>query len=156
MNTFDSQKLKLKTIILTIGILSLLFGCKKENRYTDKHGNVIIEKGDKTYIIPAEYDKTGISYKIFLRNETEKTVSIKNKFSLKSNEEKIFEFVDTDSILFNIGAKIFFGDTGLEVYDKKGELAGIGGEYWEKYKIPDDVEYGFIIVPIGEGDVITR
>ncbi|WP_175578600.1 hypothetical protein [Tenacibaculum aiptasiae] len=48
---------------------------------------------------------------------------------LQSNEEKIFEFVNTDSILFNIGAKIFFGDTRLEVYDKKGELAGISGEY---------------------------
>lgn len=136
-----------------MGILSFLFGCKKENRYTDKYGNVIIEKGDETHIIPVEYEKTGVSYKIFLRNETDKTVSIKDKFTLKPNEEKIFEFVDTDSILFDIGVKIFFGDTGLEVNDKKGELAGIGGEYWEKYKVPDDVEYGFVIVPPDEGDM---
>ena len=139
-----------------MGILSFLFGCKKENRYTDKHGNVIIEKGDETYIIPAEYEKTGASYKIFLRNETENPVIIKDKFTLKPNEEKIFEFVDTDSILFDIGAKIFFGDTGLEIEDKKGELAGIGGEYWEKYNVPDDVEYGFVIVPPGEGDMPTE
>ncbi|WP_417558948.1 hypothetical protein [Mesoflavibacter zeaxanthinifaciens] len=148
--------MKLKTIILTMGILSFLFGCKKETRYTDKHGNVIIEKGDETFIIPAEYEKTGASYKIFLRNETDKTVSIKDKFTLKSNEEKIIEFIDTDSMLFDFGAKIFFGDTGLEVDDKKGELAGIGGEYWEKYKVPDDVEYGFVIVPLGEGDMPTE
>ncbi len=139
-----------------MGILSILFGCKKENRYTDKHGNVIIEKGDETYIIPAEYEKTGASYKIFLRNETNKPVNIIDKFTLKPNEEKIFEFIDTDSILFDIGTKIFFGDTGLEVDDKKGELAGIGGEYWEKYKVPDDVEYGFVIVPPGEGDMPTE
>ena len=71
-------------------------------------------------------------------------------------KEKIFEFVDTDSISFNFGSKIYFGDTGLEVEDKKGELAGIGGEYWENYKVPDDVEYGFVIVPSGEGDMPTE
>jgi hypothetical protein len=145
--------MKLKTIILIMGILSFLFGCKNENRYKDKHGNEIIEKGDETYIIPAEYEKKGTTYKIFLRNETDKTVSIKDKFTLKPNDEKIFEFVDTDSLLFDIGPKIYFGDTGLEVDDKKGELAGIGGEYWEKYNVPDDVEYGFVIVPAGEGDM---
>lgn len=145
--------MKLKTIILALGILSFLFGCKKENRYKDKHRNEIIEKGDKTYIIPAEYEKTGALYKIFLRNETEKTVNIKDKFSLKPNEEKIFEFIDTDSLLFDIEPKIFFGKNGLEVDDKKAELAGIGGEYWEKYNVPDDVEYGFVIVPQGKGDI---
>ena len=129
---------------------------KKRIDIQDKHGNVIIEKGDETFIIPAEYEKTGVSYKIFLRNETDKTVSIKDKFTLKPNEEKIFEFIDTDSMLFDFGAKIFFGNTGLEADDKKGELAGIGGEYWEKYKIPDDVEYGFVIVPPGEGDMPTE
>jgi hypothetical protein len=145
--------MRVKAIILTMGILSFLFGCKNENRYKDKHGNEIIEKGDDTYIIPAEYKKTGASYKIFLRNETDKPVNIKSKFTLKPNDEKIFEFVDTDSIIFDIGTKIFFGETGLEVDDKKGELAGIGGEYWEKYKVPEDVEYGFVIVPAGEGDM---
>ena len=126
--------MKLKTIILTMGVLFLLFGCKKE-------------KGDETFIIPAEYKKTGASYKIFLRNETDKKVSIKDKFSLKPNEEKISEFTDTDSMLFD------FGETGLEIDDKKGELARIGGEYWEKYIVPDDVEYGFVIVPPGDGDM---
>tara|TARA_R110000751_G_scaffold307527_1_gene429255 strand:- start:61 stop:498 length:438 start_codon:yes stop_codon:yes gene_type:complete len=145
--------MRVKAIILTMGILSFLFGCKNENRYKDKHGNEIIEKGDETYIIPAEYEKTGASYEIFLRNETDKPVNIKGKFTLKPNDEKIFEFVDKDSIIFDIGTKIFFGETGLEVDDKKGELAGIGGEYWEKYKVPEDVEYGFVIVPAGEGDM---
>ena len=148
-----SEKMKLKTIILTMGILSFLFGCKNENRYKDKHGNEIIEKGEETFIIPAEYEKTGAIYKIFLRNETDKPVKIKDKFTLKSNEEKIIEFVDTDSISFDIGPKIYFGENGLEVDDKKGELAGIGGEYWKKYKVPEDVEYGFVIVPEGEGDL---
>ena len=80
-------------------------------------------------------------------------MSIKDKFTLEPNDERIFEFVDTDSLLFDIGPKIYFGDTGLEVDDKKGELAGIRGEYWEKYNVPDDVEYGFVIVPAGEGDM---
>ena len=144
--------MKRKVIILTIGILSFLFGCKEENRYKDKRGNEIIEKGDETYIIPAEYEKTGGTYKIFLRNETDKTVNIKDKFILKPNEEKILKLMDTDSILFDIGPKIYFGDNGLETEDKKNELAGIGGQYWEKYNVPDDVEYGFVIVKPGEGD----
>lgn len=148
--------MKLKTLILTIGILSFLFCCKKENRYKDKHGNIIIEKGDKMSIIPAEYNKTGTSYKIFLRNETNKPVNVIDKFTLKPNEEKIINIRDTDSILFDIGTKIYFGDYGLEVDDKKGELAGIGGEYWKKYKVSDDVEYGFVIVFPGEGDMPTE
>src|SRR5690554_1799114 len=148
--------MKLRTIILSMGILSFLFGCKIQNRYKDKHGNEIIEKGGETFIIPAEYKKTGESYKIFLRNETDKLVNIKDKFTLQPNEEKTFKFVDTDSILFDIGPKIYFGDNGLEVDDKKGELAGIGGEYWEKYNVPDDVEYGFVIVKPSEGDIQTE
>jgi hypothetical protein len=144
--------MKLQIIILSIGILSFLFSCKNENSYKDKHGNEIIEKGKKTFIIPAEYKKTGASYKIFLRNETDKSVNIKDKFTLKPNEEKIFKFADTDSILCDIGPKIYFNNSGLVTEDKKSELAGIGGEYWEKYKVPDDVEYGFVIVKPGDGD----
>lgn len=147
--------MKLK-IIVTIGVLSFLFGCKKENKYKDKIGNEIFEKGDKTFVIPDEYEKSGTSFKIFLRNETDNTVNINGRFSLKSNENKIIEFMDTDSILFDIGPKIYFGDNGLEVEDEKGELAGIGGEYWEKYNVTDDVEYGFVIVKSGEGDVPTE
>lgn len=140
----------------TISILSILlisiFSCKKENRHKDKFGNEIIEKGNESYIIPAEYKKTGASYKIFLRNETDKPVNIKNKFTLKPNENKIFNFVDTDSILFDIEPKIYFGDTGLEVEDKKAKLAGIGGEYLKKHNVPDDIQYGFVIVKTGESD----
>ena len=139
-----------------MGILSFLFGCKNEKRYKDKQGNEFIEKGDETYIIPAEYHKTGASYKIFFRNETDKAVNTKDKFTLGQNEEKILTFLDTDSILFDIGLKIYFGEYGLETDDKKGQLAGIGGEYWKKYKVPDDVEYGFVIVKPGEGDIATE
>lgn len=135
-----------------MGILSFLFGCKEANRHKDKHGNEIIEKGDDTYIIPDEYEKKGTVYKIFLKNETDKSITITDRFSLRPNEDKIIEFVDTDSIILDIGPKIFFGEFGLEVEDKKAELAGIGGEYWEKYNVPDDVEYGFVIVNPGEGD----
>ena len=49
-----------------MGILSFLFGCKNEKKYKDKHGNEIIKKGEDTYIVPAEYKKTGASYKICL------------------------------------------------------------------------------------------
>ena len=139
-----------------MGLLSFLFGCKKEVITTDKEGNTIIKKGEKTSIIPAQYIQKRVSYKMFLRNESKNTVSIVDRFTLKPNEEKTFEFTDVDSIFLDNGIKIYFGETGLEVEDKKGELAGIGGEYWEKYNVPDDVEYGFIIVPPYEGDSPTK
>ncbi len=143
--------MKLRTILIAIGILSSLFGCKNERRSTEKQGNEIIEK-DVEYVIPKENQKTGSSYKIFLRNETDQVVEVKDRFKLKPEEERIFEFVDTDSILLDNGSKIYFGDYGLEVNDKNAQLAGIGGEYWEGYIVPEDVEYGFVIVKPGEGD----
>jgi len=133
-----------------------LFNCKKENRYFDKQGNEFIEKGDNTSIIPAEYSKTGNQYKIFLINETDKLINVKNKFSLKAGESKIFNLTDTDSIIFDTGPKIYFGEFGLETEDKKSQIAGIGGKYWDVYKVPKDVEYGFVIVPINQGDIATE
>ncbi len=141
--------------ILIVPLITIL-GCKEENRYFDKHGNEIIEKGDEISIIPSEYKKTGEPYKIFLFNETEKSVNIADKFTLHPNEKKIFKFADSDSMFFDIGPKIYFGDFGLEIEDKRSQLAGIGGEYWDKYNVPDDVEYGFVIVPPGEGDTATK
>ena len=148
--------MKLKTIILTIGILSFLVGCKTENRYTDKHGNVIIEKGDETFIIPAEYEKTGESYKIFFLNKTNETITVEGKFNLNPNQEIIYEMKDTDSIQFNFGAKLYFADFGLERDDNKNQLAGIGGKFWQTYNVPNDVEYGFVIRNPGEGDVPNK
>lgn len=144
--------MKLNTVALIIGIISLLFICTQEKRHFSKQGNEIIEKGDSTFIIPIKYEKKGIVYKMFLRNETQNTISVVDRFSLQPFQQKIFEFKDTDSILFNNGPKIKFGEYGLETIDKKGELSGIGGEFWKKYSVPDDVEYGFVIVPPGEGD----
>jgi len=149
--------------LLTVGIsiiammsFFLIKEKKARKKYKNKHGNGIIEEGHESYLIPDEYLKIGASYKIFLRNETDKIVTIKDKFILKPNEDKVFPFVDTDSISFDIGPKIYFGEYGLEISDKKSQIAGIGGEYWEKYNVPNNVEYGFVIVPTGEGDIATK
>ena len=129
---------------------------KAPKKYKNKRGKEIIEKGHESYTIPADYLKNGASYKIFLRNNTDKIITIKDKFTLGPNEEKTFPFVDTDSISFDIGPKIYFGEYGLEISDKKSQIAGIGGEYWKKYNVPNNVEYGFVIVPPGEGDIATK
>ena len=145
--------MKQNVIVLAIGFLLVLFGCERETRYTDKHGNIIIEKGDEISIIPAKFDKTGEFYNIFLLNKTDISVIIIDKFTLNPGEARTFKFTDTDSMVFDIGPKIYFGEYGLETEDKKGQLSGIGGDYWKKYNVPDDVEYGFVIVPPGEGDM---
>lgn len=142
-----------KKFLIGILVLLLPFGCNNEKRYKDKQGNEFIEIDGKTYIIPAEYKKTGASYKIFLLNKTDEKVNIINRFDLRPGEQKVFDFIDTDSILFGFGTKIYFGNTGLESDDKKGQIAGIGGKYWDKYNVPENVEYGFVIVPVGKGDI---
>ena len=78
-----------------------------------------------------------------------------DKLGLSVDKVLLFLFADTDTILFGFGPKIYFGEYGLEVEDKESELAAIGGENWEKYNLPDDVEYGFVIVKPGEGDMAT-
>jgi len=135
-----------------MGIISSLFGRKNKKKNSDKQLSQIIGKDESTKTIPAEYQKTGASYKVYFRNETERKIEIKEKLSLLPNEQAIIEILDTDSIFFDIDVKVYFGEYGLETEDKKSQLAGIGGEYWEKYNVPNDVEYGFVIVNPGEGD----
>jgi hypothetical protein len=150
-------KYPIKKSIILLSILSFtLISCKKENSFFDKQGNEFIEKEEKLHIIPAEYQKTGELYKIFLYNQTDRMVTIENTFALQVGEKKVFKFADTDSILLDIGSKIYFGDNGLETEDKENQIAGIGGEYWKIYHVPDDVEYGFVIVPPGQGDSATE
>ncbi|WP_430425239.1 hypothetical protein [Maribacter litoralis] len=153
---FQYGSLTVGISIIVILSFFLIKEKKAPKKYKNKHGNEIIEKGHESYMIHAEYLKTGASYKIFLWNNTDKIITIKDKFTLKPNEDKIFLFIDTDSISFDIGPKIYFGEYGLEISDKKSQIAGIGGEYWEKYNVPNDVEYGFVIVPPGEGDINTK
>ena len=135
-----------------MGIFSCLFSCNNGNSYTDKHGNQITELDGLTYIKPTAYHKTGATFKIYFRNESNEIVTINDESVIKQHKEVLIEIIDKDSILFDFGAKIFFGEYGLETEDKKYQLAGIGGEYWEKYKVPKEVEYGFVIVNPGEGD----
>lgn len=129
---------------------------KAPKKYKNKNQNEILEVGHESYMIPDEYLKTEASYRIFLLNNTDKIVTIKDKFTLEPNEYKVFPFVDTDSISFDIGPEIFFGEYGLEIRDKKSQIAAIGGVYWEKYNVPNSVDYGFVIVPPGEGDIATK
>ena len=141
-----------RKLIFVLGITLFILGCKNDKRYFDKQGNEFIEKGDELYIVPTEYQKTGESYKIFCINKTDKKVSLIGRFELNPSESKVFEFNDRDTIIFDFGPKIYFGDYGLEYDDDKSQLAGIGGKYWEIYNVPDEVEYGFVIVEPGKGD----
>ena len=153
---FLSGLFKYGLLFVGIGIFIIVsFLLIKEKIHKDRHrGNH--GKGEGVPSITAEYEKTGTSYKIYLRNETDKIVKIKDKFTLSPNEEKVFTFANRDSILLDIGAKFIFGEYGLEIDDKIGKIAGIGGEYWQKYNIPDNVDYGFVIVQPGEGDIVTE
>lgn len=120
-----------------------------------QHKNEIVANGAKPCGYTSEDDKTEKFYKIFLVNETDKSVKIKDKLTLEPTEEIIFKFSETDSMIFENGPKIHIRDYGLDTQDERGQLAGIGGEFWENYNLTDDVDYGFAIVPPGEGDIIV-
>ncbi|WP_298507868.1 hypothetical protein [uncultured Kordia sp.] len=135
-------------------ILLTLSACgQKEKKWTDSNGNVFIEKGNEISIIPAKYNKTGKIYKVFIYNETSKDIGILKNLKIKPNEFRIFNLKDTDTLKLDNGVKFMFGETyGLEIEDKKSQVSGLGGEFLEKYGVPDEIEWAFVIVPVGEGD----
>lgn len=46
-----------------------------------------------------------------------------------------------------------FGETfGLEVEDKKSQVSGLGGKYLTDYGVPNEIDFAFVIVPVGKGD----
>ena len=60
---------------------------QKEEKWTDSNGNVFIEKGNEISIIPAKYNKTGKTYKIFIFNETSDEIGIIESPRMKSLRE---------------------------------------------------------------------
>ena len=125
----------------------------KEERWTDSHGNVFIQKGNEVSIIPAKYDKTGKTYKVFIFNETSGEIGISEKLKIQPKEFKVFNLIDTDTLGLDNGVKFMFGETyGLEIEDKKSQVSELGGEFLVKYGVPDEAEWAFVIVPEGEGD----
>jgi len=125
----------------------------KEERWTDDHGNIFIEKGNEISIIPAKYNKTGKTYKVFIFNETFKEITVSKRLTIQPNEFKVFNLVDTDMLELDNGVKFMFGGTyGLEVKDEKSQVSGLGGEFLVKYGVSDEVELAFVIVPEGKGD----
>ena len=126
---------------------------KKENKWTDSNGNVFIEKGNEVLIIPAKYNKTGKTYRVFIFNQTSNEIGIIENLKINPNEFKVFNLKDTDTLKLGNGVKFMFGETyGLEIEDKKSQVSGLGGKFLDEYKVPDDAEWAFVIVPVGKGD----
>jgi len=125
----------------------------KEKKWTDSHGNAFIEKVTEVSIIPAKYDKTGKTYKIFLYNETTENIVIIKDLIIKPREFKVFNLSDTDTLKLDNGVKFMFGEThGLEVEDKKSQVSGLGGKYLTSYGVSNEIDWAFVIVPTGKGD----
>ncbi|WP_298902638.1 hypothetical protein [uncultured Psychroserpens sp.] len=126
---------------------------QNEKKWTDSNGNVFIEEGNEISIIPANYNKNGKTYKVFIYNETSDEIGIIENLKIRPSEFKIFNLKDTDTLELDNGVKFMFGETyGLEVADKKSQVNGLGGKFLDEYKVPDEVEWAFVIVPAGKGD----
>lgn len=125
----------------------------KEERWTDEHGNVLVQNGNEVSIIPTKYEKKGKPYKVFIFNETLDEIQVSEKLKIPPNQFKLFNLIDTDTLELKNGVKFMFGETyGLEIEDKKSQVSGLGGEFLVKYGVPDDADWAFVIVPEGEGD----
>lgn len=126
---------------------------EKVEKWTDSNGNVFTEKGNEISIIPAKYNKTGKTYKVFIYNETSDEIGIIENLKIKPNEFRIFNLKDIDTLKLDNGVKFMFGETyGLEIEDKQSQVSGLGGKFLDEYKVPDEAEWAFVIVPIGKGD----
>ena len=126
---------------------------QKEEKWTDSNGNIFIEKGNEISIIPAKYNKTGKIYKVFIYNETSDEIGIIENLKIKPKEFRVFNLKDIDTLKLDNGVKFMFGETyGLEIEDKLSQVSGLGGKFLDEYKVPDEAEWAFIIVPIGKGD----
>jgi len=140
--------------IQTFIILLTLSACgQKEGKWTDSNGNVFIEEDNEIYIIPAKYNKTGKTHKVFVYNETSSEIGIIEDLKINPNEFKVFSLKDTDTLKLGNGVKFMFGETnGLEIEDKKSQVSSLGGKFLDEYKVPEDAEWAFVIVPVGKGD----
>lgn len=126
---------------------------QKEEKWIDSNGNVFTQKGNELFIIPANYNKTGETYKVFIYNETSAGIGIGGSLKIKPNEFLVFNLIDTDTLQLSNGVKFMFGETyGLEVEDENSQVSGLGGHFLDKYNVPDDAQWAFVIVPPGNGD----
>jgi len=124
---------------------------QKEEKWVDSNGNVFFQKGNEVSIIPAKYNKTGKTYRVFIFNETSNEIGIIENLKINPNEFKVFNLKDTDTLKLDNGVKFMFGETyGLEIEDKKSQVSGLGGKFLDEYKVPDEAEWAFVIVPEGK------
>ncbi|GAB5399251.1 MAG: hypothetical protein Aureis2KO_08360 [Aureisphaera sp.] len=114
---------------------------QKEEKWTDLNGDIFVENGNENSIIPAKYNKTGKTYKIFNYNETSSAIGIVENLKMSPNEFRVFNLKETDTLKLDNGVKFMFGDT-----------YGLGGNFLDKYKVPTDAEWAFVVVPEGKGD----
>ncbi|MDY2586369.1 hypothetical protein [Winogradskyella aquimaris] len=144
-------------------ILSLLIGfaivylnlrnTKNTNRYSNDHGNYFIDKGNRLFIVPSTYVIIGNRHDIFLYNETANDVELAKDLKIKPNHFRILNMRESDSLILNNGIKFTFSnDNELEVEDNNSQISGLGGEFLNDYKVPNGVEWAFVIVEPGEGD----
>ena len=89
----------------------------------------------------------------FIENETTENIGIIKDLIIKPREFKVFNISDTDTLKLDNGVKFMFGETyGLEVEDKKSQVSGLGGKYLTDYGVPNEIDFAFVIVPVGKGD----
>lgn len=125
----------------------------KQKKWTDTHGNVFIEEGNEITINPEDYNKTGKNHRVFIFNETSNQIGVFENLKIKPNEFKVFNLKNIDTLKLDNGVKFMFGKKGeLEIEDTKSQVSGLGGDFLEKYGVPNKTEWAFVIVPVGKGD----
>ena len=95
-------------------------------------------------------------YTIYLRNETHKNIRIKDNLTIEPNQSVVLNLDDTNDLSLDNGVVFRLSENeDLETIDPKNQVSGIGEEYDEKYGIPKDVTWAFVILNENEGDTIN-
>ena len=129
------------------------------DEFNENQSNKVYINSDyeKETIEPATYNATGKVHNIFIYNETKNSIIANQKITIKPNESFVFKIPDTMGIALNNGIQLFFGETeGLEVIDNKIQVAALGGEWLEKFNVPESADWAFTILNSGEGDPIPE
>ena len=155
MKRYNLKKSFLSALLICLSLIGFA-----QDKLQDKKGNVYYQQNGTLIIEPAKPNKTGKQYKdssrdfrVFFYNETGSTLVISDMYELEAGKSVLIDVRGFFTLKLNNGVKFIFNDEyGLEVSDKKSQVSGLGGEYLEKYQVPDEAQWAFTIVPPGKGD----
>ncbi|MGV6832059.1 MAG: hypothetical protein ACWA5P_10940 [bacterium] len=95
------------------------------------------------------------SFSVFIYNETNNVIKANGAIRIKSKRSHVFKITDKQGVALDNGIQFFLNNThGLEVIDDKAQVSGLGDDWRTKLKVPEHIDWAFIITNPGKGDQV--